>query len=436
MSLLSNDYVLKLREMIKCDTISSSAFFNEKKSRTFQEVLSTLFPNVFSKCRIKDLDGSIIVELIGRRSSAPILYLCHFDTVDIKGNWKHDPLKAETDDTKLYGRGTLDAKGNLFCILQAFEELIQEGYVPAQDVYVASVCDKESNNEAIQNIYNYFKNSSTYFGYILDEGGYVVNAPLVGMSKDYAMIGLGESAHAVLKFTVSGNGGRSSYFNKKAPLFDLLAFVQEFEYDDVFKKSINDSLHDIFHQFSEDMTDYNKYIFANSKFCSPLVKISLKKQPLAMSMISSSLSIVSINTTESSNTIASEVSAIGNLHISLDDTLEECLDVIGKIAEYYGVKVEVLNSEDKSRVTNPKSYQYIEFEETVKEVFNDATVVPFISNVNSNLRVMDRLCSNSFRFVPLRVTTDQIQSIHGVDENIDIASLDKGVAFYKKLIRK
>lgn len=435
MSEVFNNYILKFSELIKCDTVSGPNFISENKSINFENTLKLLFPSIYNKCRIKEIDGSFIIELIGRRNSAPSLILCHYDTAEINGNWTHNPLIVETDNSKIYGRGVLDAKGNLFCILQAFDELLSEGFIPSQDIYLASVYDHESKGEAINSIYNYFKNNSIYFGNILDEGGYIVNSPLDGVNKDYAFVGLGEKAYATLKFTIKGNGGHASHYIKDAPLFNLLTFIGEFEFNDVFKKSIHVSIHDIFNQLSQDMEGFDKVVYSHSKLFSPIIKSSLKKQPHALSLIQSCLSFTSMHLSDSNKTVTSEAYAIGNLSIGLNDTLEDCLERIKSIAKYYNVEVEVIKNEDVSRVTSSKSYQYIKFEEAIKECFKDVTIIPYVSNTKTDLRVMDKLCSNSFRFVPFKVTRDQLSRIHGTDENIDIDCLEKAVSFYKKLIK-
>lgn len=435
MSEISNNYILKLRDLLQCDTVSGSNFISENKPTSFQTILRMLFPNVYSMCKTKEIDGSFIIELAGRRNSAPSLILCHYDTVEINGDWKHNPLYAETEESKVYGRGIVDAKGNLFCILQAFDDLIREGFIPSQNVYLASVYDHESKDEAIHSIYDYFKSNGIYFGNILDEGGFIINSPLNGLTKDYAFVGLGEGAYATLKFSVKGNGGHSSYPNRKAPLFNLISFIEEFRFGDVFKKSIHPSIHDTFFQLSEDMTGLNKNIYSKSRLFSPIIKMQLKKQPHALSLIQSTLSFTSIKLSDNTNTITNEACAFGTLHISINDTLDDCIDKINGVAKYYNVEVEVLKNEDISRVTSSKSYQFLKFEEAIKDTFDDITVIPFISSVKSDIRVMDKLCSNAFRFVPFKLSTDQLSRIHGVDENVDIECLEKAVRFYKKLIK-
>ena len=47
-----------------------------------------------------------------------LLLNAHLDTVDVGGDWKHDPFAATMEDGKIYGRGASDDKGNIAAMLE------------------------------------------------------------------------------------------------------------------------------------------------------------------------------------------------------------------------------------------------------------------------------------------------------------------------------
>lgn len=47
-----------------------------------------------------------------------LLLNAHLDTVDVGGEWKHDPFGATIEDGKIYGRGASDDKGNIAAMLE------------------------------------------------------------------------------------------------------------------------------------------------------------------------------------------------------------------------------------------------------------------------------------------------------------------------------
>ena len=73
----------------------------------------------------------------------PIILISHLDVVPAEGKWTYPPFSGEIVDGKLFGRGTLDTKGGLYCMLEAAEELIKDNFVPNQDIYFESACTEE-----------------------------------------------------------------------------------------------------------------------------------------------------------------------------------------------------------------------------------------------------------------------------------------------------
>ncbi len=50
--------------------------------------------------------------------SKSLLLNAHLDTVDVGGDWKHDPFAATREEGKIFGRGASDDKGNLAAMLE------------------------------------------------------------------------------------------------------------------------------------------------------------------------------------------------------------------------------------------------------------------------------------------------------------------------------
>ena len=74
------------------------------------------------------------------------------------GEWKHDPFSGDIDeDGNVWGRGTVDTKGSLFCIFTAFEELMKDGYTPDCDVYIGSGCTEEWSGDGAPKLAAYLE---------------------------------------------------------------------------------------------------------------------------------------------------------------------------------------------------------------------------------------------------------------------------------------
>ena len=79
-----------------------------------------------------------------------MVLMAHLDVVpvDPADPWQHDPFGAEIVDGQIWGRGTLDDKGALVAVCEAVEMLLDQGFTPAQDVWLSFGCDEEVSGTA------------------------------------------------------------------------------------------------------------------------------------------------------------------------------------------------------------------------------------------------------------------------------------------------
>jgi acetylornithine deacetylase/succinyl-diaminopimelate desuccinylase-like protein len=92
--------------------------------------------------------GNVVARLHGRRRGKPVLYLCHLDVVAANpADWTRDPFRLTEDGGWLYGRGTIDMKGQDAAVLAALLQFKREGFVPQRDIIVAFTAGEESGDE-------------------------------------------------------------------------------------------------------------------------------------------------------------------------------------------------------------------------------------------------------------------------------------------------
>ena len=89
--------------------------------------------------------GNVVARLHGRGKGRPILYICHLDVVEAKReDWTQDPFSLTEDGGFLYGRGTIDMKGQDAAVLASLLRMKREGFVPDRDIIVAFTADEEA----------------------------------------------------------------------------------------------------------------------------------------------------------------------------------------------------------------------------------------------------------------------------------------------------
>ena len=111
----------------------------------FRALLPTFYPHVFAKCVYEEIGAhGMLLRWPGEESAAPAVLMAHYDVVPaVEAEWTVPPFDGVIRDGELWGRGALDTKCTLLGVLEAAEKLIQDGFVPKNDVYFAFGGDEE-----------------------------------------------------------------------------------------------------------------------------------------------------------------------------------------------------------------------------------------------------------------------------------------------------
>ena len=166
--------------------------------------------------------SSVVIRLRGRTRGKPILYINHLDVVPARReDWTFDPFKLTERDGWLYGRGTIDMKGQDTAVLTSLIRLKQEGVVPVRDIIAAFTPDEESR-------------SQWGVGWLLKEHRNLVDGAVVinpdggeaGMKKGrrlYVGVQTSEKIFVTFELETTDKGGHSSRPTAENPIYRLSA---------------------------------------------------------------------------------------------------------------------------------------------------------------------------------------------------------------------
>jgi acetylornithine deacetylase/succinyl-diaminopimelate desuccinylase-like protein len=177
--------------------------------------------------------GNVVARLHGSGKGKPVLYLCHLDVVAANPeDWTRDPFRLTEDGGWLYGRGTIDMKGQDAAVLAALLRMKSEGYKPKRDIIVAFTADEESGGE--RNGVDWLLSEHRD----LMDAGLVVNPDggEAGMKHDrrlYIGVQTSEKISMAFEAEVTDKGGHSSRPTADNPIYRLsegLARLAEFRF--------------------------------------------------------------------------------------------------------------------------------------------------------------------------------------------------------------
>ena len=438
---MNERYIEALSRMIRMETISVQGNNDIEKFRGFHALLRELFPSLFAVCEVFDYDGSLLMRWPGREQPAPekqgLLLMNHMDVVEAGGSWTHAPFSADVADGRLWGRGTLDDKGPLWAMLQAADELAAEGFVPPRDIWFESACTEEIMGEGAETIARTLKEKGYRFEMVLDEGGMILTEPIGGAKGDYAMIGVGEKGCADLKFVARSAGGHASAPPKNTPLVRLGKFMSYIDRNEIFDVQLSPVICEMLKRFAPAMEGLTAKAMADPETFAPLIKRVIgKSSPTAAALLKTTVAFTRASGSVGNNVIPDEAWVIGNMRYSHHQGREKSLAAITKAAKRYGLEVEVLDPGVESPLSDWNSKAFRLVEEAVVAVFPGTACSPYIMTGASDSRFMSAVSDNCIRFAPFHISDEQMASIHGADENVDLKSLAPAVRFYKYIIQR
>ena len=109
--------------------------------------------------------------------------------------------------------------------------------------------------------------------------------------------------------------------------------------------------------------------------------------------------------------------------------------VLAALAKKYGVETEVIQANDPSPALDLKGYAFTLTEEAIARTFPGLPVSPYVVTGATDCRFYEEVCNNCVRFAPVIYGTEQLEGMHGIDENIETNCLPGAVEYYKNIIR-
>ena len=431
----TNTYAQQLSRMIQMETISCDHQPDKSKFYGFHELLREIFPNIFEKCSFEDFHGSFLMRWEGKSSEHPILLMNHHDVVEAPGAWKYPPFSGTIADRKLWGRGTLDTKGGLWAMLQAANELAENGYIPQNDIYFMSGCNEETDGSGAEEISRILQERSIRFSMVLDEGGMILHEPIGGANGTFAMVGVGEKGCVDLKFIAKSSGGHASTPGKNTPLVRLGKFMAAVEKSSIFKTEISPAVAEMFKRIASTMKQPLRFILGHPGLFKPLlVKVIPLVSATAGATLKTTIAFTMASGSEGFNVLPHEAWVVGNMRFSHHQGEKGSVQAIKKLAKKYDIETVVLEPGFTSPLSDYHTDAFALVEKAISTVFPGVITSPYVMNGASDCRFMSRVSENCLRFAPFQITDEQMDSIHGLDENIDLKSLVPAVEFFKYII--
>ena len=426
-------YAQGLGEMVRCATVSRKGKPHEDAEfARLRAAVERLFPTFHARAEKRTFsDDCWVYRLPGKDNSRRVMLMSHHDVVAAGGTWAHPPFAGEVADGRVWGRGTVDTKGPLYAEFQALEELLQSGWTPPCDVYLASSHNEEYAGDGIPLAVEYFKQRGEDFALILDEGGAVIAPPLPGVSCKCAMLAVHEKGRCALTCTAADGASHGGLAPKKeTPVVRLSRFIAAVSQKPPFIKRLYPEVRAMFEALCPYMSFPLRLVFANLWCFGPLiVRLMPALNPQAGAMVGTQCAFTDIATGEKDGGKACTARAF--LRCVDGEDLQRDMAAFTALAGRFGVEVAPGDERDWHAPADMSRPGFGAVKQCVEACFPHTACAPFLLPAGTDARHFTDICPCVIRFAPIDIDPQQFSSVHGPDENLGVEALAGAVDFYK-----
>ena len=436
------DPLAALQELLRLPTVAAPSG-GETDPAPFvaaHEVLRRRFPLVMAE-EVVDVDPhGLLVRVAADPAGeadgeAPVVLMAHLDIVPIgdESRWTHPPLAGEVVDGLLWGRGTLDDKGQLVAAISAVESLLADGRRPARDVWLSFGGDEEVLGHGARNAVDILRERGVQPWFVLDEGGAVASGAFPGVSAPLGVVGVSEKGAVSLRLTASGRGGHASTPAKGGPAARIATAITRLE-QRPFAASISPPTAEMLRRLAPHMPAPLRPLAARIETLAPvLARAMVAAGPEAAALVRTTLAVTTLQGSPAINVIPTSVEAGLNLRIAVGESAAAAIERVRSIVGA-DIEVRVVEQHDPSPLSPVDDPAFALLERTISAVFTDAVPIPYVLYAATDSRHFTAICERVYRFAPFRMSKAQRESIHSYDEHIGVEDLLDGVRWYRALL--
>lgn len=432
-------YGLGLQQLIRHPTVAGFSKAAEANFIAMQKTMESLFPLVHQNLtKTVFPGGSMIFHWKGKNPGAPLVLMAHQDVVPAdKAGWQYDPFDGTIVNGEIYGRGTFDTKSTLFAFFQATEELLSAGFVPNNDVYLASSSDEEISGTGAMKTVEWLQERELRPALVLDEGGAIVTGALPTAKQAVALVGILEKGYVNFQFTAKSEGGHASTPPRHSPVARLAAFVHRVETHFPLKAKMIPEVADLFKTVAPSMAFPYRLLFGNLWLFKGLITWLLPRiNPYGRALFSSTIAFTMMKGSDAANVIPAEASVLANVRTHPIQGIEATHAVLAKLAKRYGISCQVLEGREATPMVSTKSDSYRFLISIIQKTFPDVLVSPYVVLGGTDARFYTEISDSALRFSPIRIHNRDLKKMHGIDESLRLEALVEAVWFYQELIRE
>ena len=354
-----------------------------------------------------------------------------------EGQWASPPFAGRVANGYLYGRGALDDKLNVIGQLEAVEYLLRTGYQPQRTVLLAFGHDEETQGRrGAAAIAAVLQKRYPQLEMVLDEGGLIKADGVAGLAQPVALVGVSEKGYLSLELSATGPGGHSSMPPALTSVGRVAAAVARLEAAP-FPARLDGGVSGLLAYLAPAVPFGKRLVFANQWLFGSVIKKTLAATPSGNAALRTTTAPTIFSGGDKDNVLPSAATATVNFRLLPGDSVGAVSQKVKEIINDPQVHVRVLGEgRNASPVSGTDNAAFRALHRTIKSVFPQALVAPYVVVGATDARAYARLCPQAtYRFMPVLMDQAAIETLHGTNERLSTAAYPQVVRFYAALIR-
>ncbi len=401
----------------------------------FETFLAETYPLLHEKLeKIRINNHGLVFRWQGKDSGRRVLLTAHYDVVPAgDSGWPFPPFSGQIRDGKVYGRGSLDDKGSLIAIFESVTALLQEAYEPPVDIWFAFGFDEEVGGaHGAQKIAAYFREQELVFDYVLDEGGAVADGAVMGIEKPVAVIGVAEKGNASFRLTFKGDTGHSSTPPKKTAIGEMGRFISTVVANPQ-KPRLTETVKAMLKAVAPHRQGIAGFVLARPDLFAPVIIRIMMANWQTAAMLSTTSVFTMTESGTAHNVLPHTAECTVNVRILQDDSSDAVLKRFQEIGIPFTAETILRDEPTKASDLDSRGMKHLR--SCIASVFPDAVITPYLMTGGTDCRHYDQVTENAYRFLPARVSEQELELIHGEGEYLSLQNLQSMVEFYTLFLR-
>jgi len=357
-----------------------------------------------------------------------VILLSHADVVPADtSQWTKDPFSGEREDGWVWGRGSLDDKGEGVTALMVMLLAARLGLRPQRDLVFLATADEETGGQYGAGYVAETHGGSLSARVLLNEGG----GPLSGVLPDgrlLYMIGVGEKGPLWLKLRCIGTSGHGSVpvkDNAVVRMSRALSRLGKKKRPVCFTREAVRTFTGLGRAMGGAVGLVLK--FARIPILRRICALAAQLQDKNLeAMIRDTISITGFTSGIKANVIPDEATATVDCRLLPGTDKEEFLSWMRKALADDGIEIsEMLYASPSLSPSDTAAYR--EIERLIYTLYPDAVCVPMINTGFTDSRYFRTLGIDCYGLSTVPITVEEMARIHGKNERISERSLLEGI---------